>query len=50
MGPRAGLDVVEKRKILPCRESNSVRPALILVTTELSRLLLFSQTVNQTTN
>jgi hypothetical protein len=28
--PRAGLEVVSKRKILPCRESNPSSPTLIL--------------------
>jgi hypothetical protein len=36
LGPRAGLDVMEKRGCCPCRESNSRRPAR--VPTELSRL------------
>jgi hypothetical protein len=27
VSPRAGLDVVAKREILPCRESNHNRPA-----------------------
>jgi hypothetical protein len=27
VGPRDGLDAVEERKILPCRESNPGRPA-----------------------
>jgi hypothetical protein len=27
VGPRAGLDAVEKRKILPCREQNPGRPS-----------------------
>jgi hypothetical protein len=27
VGPRIGLDAVEERQILPCRESNPGRPA-----------------------
>jgi hypothetical protein len=30
VGSRAGLDAVEKRKILQCRKSNSDRPTLLL--------------------
>jgi hypothetical protein len=36
VGPRAGLDAVEKRKILPCRELNLG----LAIPTKLSRLLL----------
>jgi hypothetical protein len=28
VGPRIGVDAVEKRKMLPCQESNLVSPAL----------------------
>jgi hypothetical protein len=45
VGPRAGLDVTEKRKIsFPCRESNPGRPAcsLVAIPTELSRLLTYT--------
>jgi hypothetical protein len=42
MDPGFGLDVVAKRKILPCQESNPGSPARSLVTIlpELSRLML----------
>jgi hypothetical protein len=37
VGPRIGLDAMEKRKIFPCRESNPGRPAcsLVAIPTEL---------------
>jgi hypothetical protein len=37
VGPRAGLDAVEKRKILSCRETNRAAQP-VAIPTELSRL------------
>jgi hypothetical protein len=51
VGPTACLDIVAKRKVLHCWQSNHGRPARSLVTilTELSRLciLLFNAEVTQ---
>jgi hypothetical protein len=32
VSPRAGLDIVGKRKVLPCQDSDPYHPALNLVT------------------
>jgi hypothetical protein len=48
VGPRAGLDVVEKRKILrPCRDSNPRNPVVqpVAIPTELPRLFWWKNNI-----